>query len=335
MNKSFFILLIFSITSKASLYSQTNLIFNGDFELYDTCPYTTSAPGNYQIEHCLGWKSPSYATSDYFNVCAGVPSGIAPPNTGMGYQFPYSGNAYCGILNEYYIQTPVPYMGFWFEYLQGNLIDALKTGYEYEFSCRIVAGDDLLEYGFWKFGMAFTSDAISRTDPKPFTNILPQVMNEPSNYLIDSINWTEITGKFVAQGGEKFITIGFFSDTMNLDTLRCTDIVVDPTHFGSYYLVDACSLKETGNQYWYPNIFSPNGDGVNDVWKPFFFQEGRAVEIFNRWGNKIYEINDIKSQWEGDTESGIECSEGVYYFMVKGRHPNDLITKGSIQLVRE
>ena len=62
--------------------TQTNLVYNGDFEIYDTCPKNISTPGDLQIEHCLAWTAPTkLGTSDYFNVCnnstlnkfAGVP----------------------------------------------------------------------------------------------------------------------------------------------------------------------------------------------------------------------------------------------------------------------
>ena len=95
-----YLLVIILALSTAYSSAQSNLIYNGDFELYDTCPTFPSNPTDYQIETCLGWKAPTYATSDYLNSCAPSTS-VGVPQNGFGYQVPYSGNAYCGVLVQY------------------------------------------------------------------------------------------------------------------------------------------------------------------------------------------------------------------------------------------
>ena len=68
-----------------------------------------------------------------------------------------------------------------------------------------------------------------------------------------------------------------------------------------------------------PNAFSPNGDDINDIYKP---KEGwkSIVEfkatIFNRWGQKIFEWSDPSTGWDG-THNGTPVKEGVYYCLVK------------------
>ena len=70
-----------------------------------------------------------------------------------------------------------------------------------------------------------------------------------------------------------------------------------------------------------PNAFSPNGDGINDIYKA---KEGwqsivefKAI-IFNRWGQKIYEWDDPAGGWDG-RHNGRDVSDGVYYCLVKAR----------------
>ena len=66
-----------------------------------------------------------------------------------------------------------------------------------------------------------------------------------------------------------------------------------------------------------PNVFTPNEDGVNDIFKPISYQgikEG-TLTIINRWGNKVFETNDINSGWNG-LHNNKECTEGVYYWIV-------------------
>lgn len=65
-----------------------------------------------------------------------------------------------------------------------------------------------------------------------------------------------------------------------------------------------------------PNAFSPNGDGVNDVWKVSY----RSLiefhcEIFNRNGQKIYGFDDPSDGWDG-TWHGKTVRPGVYYYVV-------------------
>ena len=70
-----------------------------------------------------------------------------------------------------------------------------------------------------------------------------------------------------------------------------------------------------------PNAFSPNGDGVNDIYKAKDTHKS-IVEfkayIFNRWGQKLYEWSDINSGWDG-TYHGSPVKDGVYYVLVKAK----------------
>ncbi|MCX7955369.1 MAG: gliding motility-associated C-terminal domain-containing protein, partial [Bacteroidales bacterium] len=70
-----------------------------------------------------------------------------------------------------------------------------------------------------------------------------------------------------------------------------------------------------------PNVFTPNGDGINDE----FIRHGKSIEefecrIYNRWGRKVYEWNDITKGWNGkiDGNKG-EASPGVYYYIIKAK----------------
>lgn len=68
-----------------------------------------------------------------------------------------------------------------------------------------------------------------------------------------------------------------------------------------------------------PNAFSPNGDGINDIYraKPSVqsIVEFHAV-IYNRWGQKLFEWDDPKDGWDG-TYNGSPVKDGVYYCNVK------------------
>lgn len=85
-----------------------------------------------------------------------------------------------------------------------------------------------------------------------------------------------------------------------------------------------------------PNVFSPNGDGINDV----FYVNATAVKdfymvIYNRWGEKVFEANDINAGWNG-TRNGKELEPGVYVYHITFTFLNytQEKRKGSITLLR-
>ena len=71
----------------------------------------------------------------------------------------------------------------------------------------------------------------------------------------------------------------------------------------------------------FPNAFSPNGDGINDVYKAKSGYQS-IVEfqayIFNRWGQKLYEWTDPAGGWDGKY-NGKDVKQGVYFVLVKAR----------------
>ena len=91
-------------------------------------------------------------------------------------------------------------------------------------------------------------------------------------------------------------------------------------------LNDDCEILEVNT----PNIFTPNGDNVNDIFKIDGLQELDDVYIFNRWGIEIYSFLDINDGWNGRTSTGEMCTEGVYYYYVKRN--DSVIKKGFIHL---
>lgn len=85
-----------------------------------------------------------------------------------------------------------------------------------------------------------------------------------------------------------------------------------------------------GSTMFVPNVFTPNGDGSNDVFAPVFQNYSNIkIQIFNRWGNKIFEGND---KWD----PAPEIPEGVYtYIITATNRDNKTDTKvGTLTLLR-
>jgi len=68
-----------------------------------------------------------------------------------------------------------------------------------------------------------------------------------------------------------------------------------------------------------PNTFTPNNDGTNDVFLPlgtYINPKEYNLKIFDRWGQIVYETNDMFKGWDGDTGSGNVKHTQVYYWQL-------------------
>ncbi|MDX1478453.1 MAG: PKD domain-containing protein [Saprospiraceae bacterium] len=87
-----------------------------------------------------------------------------------------------------------------------------------------------------------------------------------------------------------------------------------------------------------PNVFSPNGDGVNDV-LPLYSAKHQAIHsfrIYDRWGNQVFETDDIAIPWDG-TFRGEAAPPGVYVYVLDVPciiDGSSLILSGDVTLIR-
>jgi gliding motility-associated-like protein len=85
-------------------------------------------------------------------------------------------------------------------------------------------------------------------------------------------------------------------------------------------------LIRRNDDVWVPNVFSPNGDGVNDKLSVFSSPEVKMIDnfmIFDRWGEMVYSLrnflpNDPQLGWDGNFR-GRESSPAVYVYLVEWR----------------
>jgi gliding motility-associated-like protein len=86
-----------------------------------------------------------------------------------------------------------------------------------------------------------------------------------------------------------------------------------------------------------PNVFTPNGDGINDRIRLLFYCpfDLKEFSIFNRWGQMVYSSNNPNQAWDG-TFNGEPCNMDVYYYLIKGviGGKKDFMLKGDISLLR-
>jgi len=88
-----------------------------------------------------------------------------------------------------------------------------------------------------------------------------------------------------------------------------------------------------------PNVFTPNGDGNNDFFEVFGNKKAWKqfeVQVFNRWGEKVYESGDMNFKWDG-VYKGQPSPQAVYVYqihLVYLDNYTDKLYKGSVTLVR-
>lgn len=101
--------------------------------------------------------------------------------------------------------------------------------------------------------------------------------------------------------------------------------------------VDNCPIYEL------PNVFTPNGDNINDKMRPmngYRFVSSIDLHIFNRWGQEVFNTTNPEIEWDGkDMESGKDLKEGVYFYIctvneifLDGTHTRTL--QGTVHIIR-
>lgn len=97
---------------------------------------------------------------------------------------------------------------------------------------------------------------------------------------------------------------------------------------------DQYVLVKTSSALIIPNVFTPNGDGINDV---FIITSSGLTDfsllIVNRWGEVVFETNDPDQGWDG-TINGNKCADGVYFYSMKAKQNTGHLSKhGHLTLV--
>ncbi len=86
-----------------------------------------------------------------------------------------------------------------------------------------------------------------------------------------------------------------------------------------------------------PNVFTPNDDGKNDIFtiKSTGIKE-ISLQIFNRWGEKLFEFTGAKAAWDGITAQGMKVPDATYFYFVKATGFNGKVIEkqGTVNLFR-
>lgn len=336
---------------------QVNLVYNGSFEEYRSCPRRVDALGVLSIVDC--WYQPTRGSADYFNRC-GSPECRVPKNK-LGTQEPLHGQAYCGIYcskNDYR------------EYLQTRLRRRLHPGDSLLVSFFVSLSEES-SGAVATLGALFTPDAISDTVRSLFMQkeqislggnvsqtiahtYLPQVCNSDQHPLADTRSWQQVSGTFVAKGGEQYITIGnfhplelsgfqdsdslthllpgayYYIDSVTINCLNCTSPVIDELNIDSVYLSKEQPSFQIGNTFVMKDIFFEFDKST--LLQQSFFELMHLLSLLVTYPSMSIEICGHTDN-RGSDKYNNRLSENraravADYLISKGIHPDRLLYKG-------
>jgi gliding motility-associated-like protein len=220
-----------------NLFSQhiigDNLVPNPGFEGFTTCPNDIS-----QISKAIPWDpsrgNNDNGSTDYLNICTNHANLLQI----LSIKLPNSGSACAGICPFF---NPSNYPDYR-EYLEVKLKNKFVKAKKYCGSFYTV----LSMYGniaVENLGILITQSYVCSYNPlahgETFIDSIPQICNK-NGLITDTINWTKVSGLYIANGGEEYITIGNFKRDSQTNILPMDD----STMFYAYYLIDDVSVCE-------------------------------------------------------------------------------------------
>jgi hypothetical protein len=219
---------------RLNFFSQ-NLVANPGFET------TTGCGGNGALAQATGWNVPpgGITLADLYTPCAstGVTcSNFNPLNSMAGCSNACTGNNYTGQIAYY---TACPNCR---EYLQRSLTSPLVAGTTYFLSFNTKLAP-FARYACNRMGMYVSSAQPSQPGSNQPILVTPQIQ---AGQITDKVNWTTVSGTFVATGGENWVTIGVFYNNASLTIFD----------FGSS--ASGCLLVNSGAYYLVDNVWIAN-----------------------------------------------------------------------------
>ena len=176
--------------------------------------------------------------------------------------------------------------------------------------------------GIYQLGLSdfFCNDTLYHTiefldGPQPYSLTIDTVcLGDQYEIIIQNPNpdytysWSDMNGDFLNTGDTLTVNsidynIGNFDINLNVANL-CSDV----TSTGEL-IVQGCEI---------PNVITPNGDNVNDVFYTHYaviYQDVQLI-ILNRWGNKVIEIPKYDNTWSGTDKSGEKLKSGTYFYFL-------------------
>lgn len=331
------------------LYSFTNaqnLVGNPSFET------TSGCGGNGQMPQATGWSAPpgGITIADLYTPCASTGVTCSNFNTAgsmAGCSNPCTGDKYTGQIAYYTACTNCR------EYLRRQLVSPLVAGTTYFLSFHTKLAP-YARYGVNRMGMHVATTSLAQPSSNQPILVTPQI---EAGLITDKVNWTQVSGTFVAAGGENYVTIGvnYNNASLTIFNFGSSASSCALANAAAYYLVDnvwiapvAAGLPPTcaPNSTTCPVIlpihllnFSAvfSNDIVNLNWTTAsetdnnFFTVERSIDGINF--EKLNTINSKGKFNQSYQTSDINPHKGVSYYRLKQTDFNNSFSYSNIQAV--
>jgi len=257
----------------------------------------------------------SLSVSNDLVVCAGETFSVSGTGTATGAYSWTPGNISSPSFTETLNNEQIIQYGLLYTYgTPGNecfLTDTVTVQVLRDFAIKIVADPDSV----YNVGEAVMLDAVI----------------QPSQILTGfTFSWLE--NNTLPIGNTQEITV---TSQTTENTIAYTVTVVSPNGCSQ---VETIVMRVLQPKVEIPNAFTPNGDGSNDAFRLAII-EGVVVlerlEVYNRWGQKVYESTDAAAEWDGRTD-GKDAPSDVYVYKIRYRRGDGslVLDSGEVTLLR-
>ncbi len=286
--------------------AQGNLVPNHSFEVPDSCPgtHTFLALG----EGPLQWFSGG-GTPDYFQSCVPPPNEASVPLHDYAYQYPQDGENYIGMA------TYEANWGGEREYVMVQLTTPLVPGQIYTVSFNANAAWNGTDSLFPQHYLASSHiGALFTMQPRPWTGFDPWPLATGSAHVFypwviaDTVNWTLVSGTFMADSAYQYLMLGNHFDNSMTDTV----------HFGhyiwnakAYTLVDnvcvsagleGCPQANGVDSHPYSEVLLfPNPTAVNLMVRGL--KEDASAAILDATGRQVWSGRITQGNWSLDVDA--------------------------------
>jgi len=258
------------------LFAQDNLVDNGSFE---QSVGRVKRMGS--ISQCEGWASATGVKADYF-----LPTkepGINTPDNLYGFEEPMDGDAYAGIVAFSY-GDKIPR-----SYITTRLNETLKKGKKYcaQYNVSLAEGS---KYAVNQMGMLFSKKQFE-SDSKANLIENPQVKSD--EIYNAQFGWYSVCGVFIAEGGEKYLTLGNFNASQDIKNeknkpLKGSKIKAEAI-VAAYYYIDDVTVYEMDED----TPCECNSNAVEEDYSTLIYQKQINIDESKSTPKQIVEAQQI------------------------------------------
>lgn len=204
-----------------------------------------------------------------------------------------------------------------------TMSESLEPGRYYQLSVDLASRDDVGHFSWEEGFVAYTLPVILRvyaTDGKPLKG---ELLSESE--VISHEAWGKhhliliprnISPALILEVANAGSAAGW--GNLLLDNLEMEEIDELPLDEGDLVI---------------PNVFTPNGDGINDLLVIKGLRKGSSLLVYDRTGKEVFISTDYGHDWDGRDKDGNDLSPGTYWYVLFPSHLDE-VYKGNIYLKR-